>query len=104
MRRREFLRGLGAATLSGIALPSMGFGCAAGDPLAAALAGFFSDREAARAVGSAYLAATPGEGSAQLLLDRLAGPQRVHWEALAESDPGALYPPPYAPYGKLAYE
>ncbi len=63
MRRREVLRGLGAATLSGRALPAM---------------------------GSAYLAATPGEGSAQLLLDKLAGPQRAHWEALAERDPGAL--------------
>ena len=75
MRRREFLRGLGAATLSGIALPSMG--CAASDPLNAALVGFFSNREAARAVGSAYLAATPGEGSAQVLIDRLAGPHRA---------------------------
>ena len=40
-------------------------------PQRAALEGFFSDRESARAVGRVYLEATPAEASLATLLERL---------------------------------
>ena len=85
--RRELLKGLGGAALMGAApglltLP----GCGVSESLEAALLGFFSDPQAARAVGAEVLAARPEEDREQVLVSALAGPALSEWEALAASD------------------
>ena len=90
--RRELLRAmaaLGAACLAragGIALSA----CFREDRLERALRAFFADREAAREVGSAVLAALPDAASARILMDRLGRRRGAELRALADSDPERL--------------
>ena len=93
IERRAFLRGAGAATALGLAAPALAAflaGCGRESALAQSLSGFFADPESARAVGREYLELSPDEADADTVLERLAGPQRREWEALAASDPDRL--------------
>jgi len=92
MRRREFLFeflcGLAAVPVLA-ALP----GCSRRESLRVALLDFFADRDSARAVGAAYLESAPEEDDDERLLRGLTGGRvrEAEWEALATSDPAALY-------------
>jgi hypothetical protein len=90
--RREFLEGLAATAVAGLAaaggvtLPA----CAREDPLERALRGFFADAEAARAVGGEVLALDPDAGQPEILLERLARRRAEELRELARSDPEGL--------------
>jgi hypothetical protein len=93
IERRAFLRGAGTAAALGLAAPallSFFAGCGRESALARSLSGFFEDPESARAVGLEYLELSPDEADADAVLERLAGPRRREWEALASSDPDRL--------------
>lgn len=93
IERRAFLKGAGVATALGLAAPTLVAwvaGCGGESALARLLSGFFADPESARAVGREYLELAADEPDANTVLDRLAGPQRQQWEALAASDPERL--------------
>jgi len=93
IERRAFLRGAGAATALGLAAPTLlAFlaGCGRESVLAGSLSGFFADPQSARTVGWEYLKLSPDEKDADTVVERLAGPRRREWQALAASDPDRL--------------
>ncbi len=88
LRRREFLRGLSAAGIVGLA--PLSWACRGGDTLQAALSEFFVDRSAAGIVGRVYLNDSPDERDPEKLVALIAGDSRAAWEALS-NDREALY-------------
>ena len=92
--RRRFLAGAGGAVLGLAASPLLVSlsGCGPSDALAAALAGFYADRESARTVGVAFLERFPDEDDLANLVRQLArsAVEEERWAALAGSDPAAL--------------
>jgi hypothetical protein len=84
LARRDFLA-------LGLACAAAPLGCARRHPrLEAALAAFFPDAGAARALGEEFLVAYPAEDERDALLRQLAGGRESAWEALAAGDPAAL--------------
>ncbi len=90
MGRRELLRA-GAVLSLAAWIPGCGPSEQADDGLFETLAGFYEDRASAAAVGRAYLEGAPEEARRDVLLDRLCGPRRSEWAALARSAPEELF-------------
>lgn len=92
LRRREFLHRIGSAALAALGLAGTAAttpGCTRPrDPLSAALAGFFEDRDRAAAVGAVYLEHFPDEADSETLLARLfeAGVAVAREQAAADPD------------------
>ncbi len=88
--RRDVLRGLGAFAIVG-AMPLVGCGDPRSSALPEALATFYSDPDAAAEIGRHYLALTPRESDADVLVRAVAGDELELFRKLAIENPSELH-------------